>query len=162
VDGCTQRIKVGNRQLSHQIRGSSAQALVPCQFSFLRVTSVHRGHYQNACSNPVGPASTCKGRYLNATHFSLLACASAKIGLFHSILGVTGAHEHEPTSSNSNIIHGQLVSIERRVCGDPWLSITSTLCHISHHVSHWFMLDPHINSIELRPLGPHITRQFVS
>jgi hypothetical protein len=28
--------------------------------------------------------------------------------------------------------------------GDAWLCITSNLCHISHHVRHWFVLDlPH-------------------
>jgi hypothetical protein len=29
--------------------------------------------------------------------------------------------------------------------GDPWLSITSTLCNILHCVSHWLVLDLPIN-----------------
>jgi hypothetical protein len=40
---------------------------------------------------------------------------------------------------------GQLVTSERGVCGDPWLSIMLTLCHILHSVSHWPVLGYFIN-----------------
>jgi hypothetical protein len=32
--------------------------------------------------------------------------------------------------------------------GDPWLSITSTLCHILHYASRWFVLDFPVNRFD--------------
>jgi hypothetical protein len=40
---------------------------------------------------------------------------------------------------------GQLVTSERRVCGDSWHSIITTSCHILHSVSHWPMLVYFVN-----------------
>jgi hypothetical protein len=44
-------------------------------------------------------------------------------------------------SAHNNLAAGQLVTSERGVCGDPWLSILLILCHILHFISHWLVLD---------------------
>jgi hypothetical protein len=36
---------------------------------------------------------------------------------------------------------GSLSTVSEGFVADPWLSITSTLCHILHLVSHWLVLD---------------------
>jgi hypothetical protein len=51
---------------------------------------------------------------------------------------------------------GQLVTSERGVAGDPWLSYMLDLCHILHSVSHWPVLDFIVNLCPRwrRPLPP--------
>jgi hypothetical protein len=53
---------------------------------------------------------------------------------------------------------GQLVTSERGVCGDPWLSITLNLCHILHSVSHWPVLVYFIKILKAKQFSVPVTQ----